>query len=76
MCWLCASSEDDQETASREQILSLLALLEHPTALCPEQTLRLGGQLLASLGSRGSLRCEAVAPAAATPIQLERRIIR
>jgi hypothetical protein len=64
MCRMCRY-RNIQQPASREHILSLLALLEQPKALPPEQALRLGGQLLAALGGSGPLRCDPV-PSAAT----------
>ncbi len=66
MCMLCA---DNQEAASRAQLLRLVALLEHPDALPPEQALHLGHRLLAALGSHNTLTCEAVTP----PGQTDRR---
>ncbi len=60
MCMLCGEKLGPGRV-SREQILRLLALVEHPDALPPEQALRLGGQLLAALGASSPLCCESVA---------------
>jgi hypothetical protein len=67
MCVLCRGAED-QGSVPRGHVLRLLSLLEHPDALHPEQALRLGRQLIATLDGDARLHCEAVAapaPAAA-----------
>jgi hypothetical protein len=59
MCMLCRGAEDE-ESVPRAHVLRLLSLLEHPDALRPEQALRLGRQLMSTLGADARLRCEAV----------------
>jgi hypothetical protein len=59
MCMLCRCAED-QESVPREHVLRLLSLLEHPDALHPEQALRLGRQLIATVRAEARLQCEAV----------------
>jgi hypothetical protein len=63
MCMECRPGAD-QGIARRAHILRLLALLEHPDALHPQQALCLGKQLLDTLSGGGSLRCDSVVPAA------------
>jgi hypothetical protein len=60
MCMLCRGAED-QGSVPRGHLLRLLSLLEHPDALHPEQALRLGRQLIATLDGNARLQCEAVA---------------
>ena len=60
MCMLCRVAED-QGSVSREHVLRLLSLLEHPDALRPERALRLGRQLIATLNGDAPYQCEAVA---------------
>ena len=68
MCMLCRAAED-QGGVPRGQVLRLLSLLEHPDALHPEQALRLGRQLIATLDGDARLQCEAVAAPAPAPAQ-------
>ncbi|WP_298284790.1 hypothetical protein [Acidocella sp.] len=59
MCPHCADGSGPLH-ARRARILHLLALIEHPDALPPEDALRIAGELLAWAG-RGEFTCAPVA---------------
>jgi hypothetical protein len=74
MCILCRGAED-KGSVPRAHVLRLLSLLEHPDALRPEQALRLGRQLMSTLGADARLRCGAVDTAAVAVEQTKRRTV-
>jgi hypothetical protein len=67
MCLLCAPS-GNRGLARRDQILQLLALVEHPDALPADAALRLAQEILAltqtvtQAGSPPAFQCEPVLP--------------
>jgi hypothetical protein len=74
MCMLCRGAEDEGRVP-RAHVLRLLSLLEHPDALSPEQALRLGRQLMSTLGADAQLRCKAVDAPAVAVDQTRRRSV-